>query len=62
MYWEANFTYVWTGSTNAYLFVVIDAWDRDIIGDVFSDRCRAREAVEALEEAVLQLFWRTGAV
>jgi len=44
MYWEADLTYAWTGSANAYLFVVLDAWDCDIIGDVFSDRCRAREA------------------
>jgi transposase InsO family protein len=55
-YWEADFTYVWTGSANAYLCVVIDAWDRDIVGDVFSDRCRAREAAEALESAVLNRF------
>ena len=55
-YWEADFTYVWTGNANAYLCVVIDAWDRDIIGDVFSDRCRAREAAEALEKAVLSRF------
>jgi putative transposase len=55
-YWEADFTYVWTGSANAYLCVVIDAWDRDIVGDVFSDRCRAREAAEALESAVLSRF------
>jgi len=55
-YWEADFTYVWTGSANAYLCVVIDAWDRDIVGDVFSDRCRAREAAEALEKAVLSRF------
>ena len=55
-YWEADFTYVWTGSANAYLCVVIDACDRDIVGDVFSDRCRALEAVEALERAVLSRF------
>ena len=55
-YWEADFTYVWTGSANAYLCVVIDACDRDIVGDVFSDRCRAREAAEALERAVLIRF------
>jgi len=55
-YWEADFTYVWTGSANAYLCVVIDAWDRDIVGDIFSDRCRAREAAEALERAVLSRF------
>ena len=55
-YWEADFTYVWTGSANAHLCVVIDACDRDIVGDVFSDRCRAREAAEALERAVLSRF------
>jgi len=55
-YWEADFTYAWTGSANAYLCVVIDAWDRDIVGDVFSDRCRALEAAEALEKAVLSRF------
>jgi len=55
-YWEADFTYIWTGSANAYLCVVIDAWDRDIVGDVFSDRCLAREAAEALESAVLIRF------
>ncbi len=55
-YWEADFTYVWTGSANAYLCAVIDACDRDIAGDVFSDRCRALEAAEALEHAVLSRF------
>lgn len=55
-YWEADFTYVWTGQGNAYLCAVIDAWDRDIVGDVFSDRCRAVEAAAALEKAVLGRF------
>lgn len=55
-YWEADFTYVWTGDDNAYLCAIIDAWDRDIVGDVFSDRCRAVEAAQALEMAVLQRF------
>lgn len=55
-YWEADFTYVWTGESNAYLCVVIDAWDRDIAGDVFSDRCRAIEASQALEKAVMSRF------
>lgn len=55
-YWEADFTYVWTGEGNAYLCAVIDGWDRDIVGDVFSDRCRAIEAAEALEKAVLRRF------
>lgn len=55
-YWEADFTYVWTGEGNAYLCAVIDAWDRDITGDMFSDRCRAIEASEALEKAVMSRF------
>ena len=55
-YWEADFTYVWTGDGNAYLCAIIDAWDRDIVGDVFSDRCRAIEASQALEMAVLYRF------
>lgn len=40
-YWEADFNYVWTGDGNAYLCAIIDAWDRDIVGDVFSECCRA---------------------
>jgi len=55
-YWEADFTYVWTGQGNAYLCAVIDAWDRDIVGNVFSDRCRAVEAAQALETAVFNRF------
>lgn len=55
-YWEADFTYVWTGQGNTYLCAVIDAWDRDIVGDFFSDRCRAAEAAQALEMAVLNRF------
>jgi putative transposase len=55
-YWEADFTYVWAGDGNAYLCAIIDAWDRDIVGDIFSDRCRAIEAVQALEKAVLCRF------
>jgi putative transposase len=55
-YWEADFTYVWTGKGNAYLCAVVDGWDRDIVGDIFSDRCRAVEASEALEKAVIGRF------
>jgi len=55
-YWEADFSYVWTGEGNAYLCAVIDGWDRDIVGDVFSDRCRAVEASEAMEKAVMRRF------
>lgn len=55
-YWEADFSYVWTGEGNAYLCAVIDGCDRDIVGDVFSDRCRAIEASETLEKAVMNRF------
>ena len=55
-YWEADLTYVWAGGANAYLCAVIDACDKDIVGDVFSDRCRAREAAKALEDAVVRRF------
>lgn len=55
-YWEMDFTYVWMGSGNAYLCPVIDAFDRDIPGDVFSDRCRSQEACQALEQAVMKRF------
>jgi transposase InsO family protein len=56
IYWEADFTYVWAGKGNAYLCAFIDAWDRDLVGDVFSDRCRAIEAAQALEMAVMNRF------
>lgn len=55
-YWEADFSYVWTGEKNAYLCAIIDGWDRDIVGDVFSDRCQAIEAAEALEKAIISRF------
>ena len=55
-YWEVDFSYVWAGDGNAYLCAVIDAWDRDIVGDVVSDRCRAIEAAETLEKAVMNRF------
>jgi putative transposase len=56
IYWESDFTYVWAGQGNAYLCAIIDAWDRDIVGDVFTERCRSIEAAQALEEAVLNRF------
>lgn len=59
-YWEADLTYVWAGHANAYLCAVIDAYDQDIVGDVFLDRCRAREASKALEDAVISRFGGAG--
>ncbi len=55
-YWEADLTYVWAGGSNAYLCAAIDVYDKDIVREVFSDRCRAREAAKALEDAVIRRF------
>jgi len=55
-YWEMDLTYVWCGSGFGYLFAVIDAYDKGIPGAHFGDRCRAVEAVQALEEAVATRF------
>ena len=55
-YWEMDLTYVWCGSGFGYLFAVLDAYDKGIPGALFGDRCRAVEAVQALEEAVAARF------
>jgi putative transposase len=54
--WEADLTYVWDGSNTNYLFAVIDAYDKEIIGDRYGLRCRAEEAIESLERAVEKRF------
>lgn len=56
VYWEMDLTYVWSGSRFGYLFAVVDAYDRGLPGARLGDRCRALEAVEALEEAVAARF------
>ena len=56
VYWEMDLTYVWCASRFGYLFAVVDAYDKGIPGSRFGDRCRAMEAVEALEEAVASRF------
>lgn len=55
-YWEMDLTYVWCGSGFGYLFAVLDAYDKGIPGACFGDRCRAVEAVRALEEAIANRF------
>jgi putative transposase len=55
-YWEMDLSYVWCGTEQGYLFVIIDGYDRGIPGDYFGDRCRAVEAVLALEQGVLKRF------
>ena len=55
-YWEMDLTYVWCGGGFGYLFTVLDAADKGLPGARFGDRCRAVEAVQALEEAVAARF------
>jgi len=55
-YWEMDLSYVWCGIEHGYLFVIIDGCDRGIPGDNFDERCRAKEAVRALERGVLRRF------
>ena len=55
-YWEMDLTYVWCGRGFGYLFAVLDAYDKGIPGAHFIDRCRAQEAVQALEEAIASRF------
>lgn len=54
--WEADLTYVWDSVEQGYLFAVIDSHDKELIGDYFGLRCRAEEAIAALEDAVCTRF------
>lgn len=54
--WEGDLTYVFDGSKINYLFVIVDAYDKEPIGDYYGLRCRADEAVHSLEEAVKTRF------
>jgi putative transposase len=54
--WEGDLTYVYDGKKTNYLFVVIDAYDKEPIGDYYGLRCRADEAVYSLEDAVKTRF------
>jgi transposase InsO family protein len=54
--WEGDLTYVWDGIKLNYLFVIVDAFDKEPIGDYYGLRCRADEAVHSLEEAVFTRF------
>jgi putative transposase len=54
--WEADLSYVFFGSGTAYAFVVIDTYDKEVIGKHFSMRARAAEAVAALDQAVITRF------
>lgn len=54
--WEGDLTYVWDGMKLNYLFVVIDAYDKEPIGDYYGLRCRSEEAIHSLEDAVQNRF------
>jgi putative transposase len=57
MRWEGDLTHVWCGRDGqGYLFAFVDGYDNEILGDCFSQRCRAKEAIEALGKAVQHRF------
>lgn len=54
--WEADLSYVFYGTGTAHAFIVIDTYDKEVIGRYFSLRARATEAVTALDRAVAARF------
>jgi len=54
--WEGDLTYVFDGSKLNYLFAIVDAYDKEPIGDYYGLRCRADEAIHSLEDAVRTRF------
>jgi len=54
--WEADLSYVFYGTGTAHAFIVIDTYDKEVIGKYFSMRARAAEAVAALDRAVAARF------
>ena len=50
--WENDLVLIWDGIRVNYLFVTIDTFDKEPIGDHYGLRCRADEAIISLEEAV----------
>lgn len=54
--WEADLSYVFYGSGTAHAFVVIDTYDKEVIGRYFSMRARAEEAVAAFDRAIAARF------
>lgn len=54
--WEGDLTYVYDGRKTNYLFVIIDVYDKEPIGDYYGLRCRADEAIHSLEDAVKTRF------
>jgi len=54
--WEADLTYVLHRGGRAYVFVIIDIYDKEVVGHCVSWRCRADEAVRSLDQAIRKRF------
>lgn len=54
--WEADLTYVPTMMGNIYLFVVEDAYDKEVLSGHMNIRCGATEAIKSLDEALKKRF------
>ena len=54
--WEADMTIISCSFGHVYLFTIIDTFDKQIIGQYISMRCRKEEAIECLKEAVYSRF------
>jgi putative transposase len=54
--WQSDMTKIWAGPVVgwAYLVCVIDCCTREIVGWNLSHRCRTEEALDAVEQAVLE--------
>jgi putative transposase len=50
--WVSDITYIWTWQGWLYLSVIIDLWDRKVVGWSISERLTADLAVSALRKAV----------
>lgn len=52
--WVSDITYLWTRQGWLYLCVIMDLWDRKIVGWSIGERLTADLAVEALRKAVMR--------
>jgi len=56
-HWQADLTKVWCGQDGwGYLFGVIDAYDREVMGYQFQLTCRTQDLLGALDEALVDRF------
>lgn len=52
--WVSDITYLWTRQGWLYLCIVLDLWDRKVVGWSMGESLRADLAVEALRKAVMR--------